>query len=404
MTRSLATSTSLLAFIFLLSLSLRGPVVAMAPMLTPIQSDLALSSSALGLLISLPLLCFALFAPLASWLGQRAGIEKALMLAAVLILLGIVLRSLGLLTSLYTGVVLIGAGIAIGNVLLPILLKRDFPSHILTLTAIYVLMMNLGGALMAGSAVPIALLSEHWLGTSWPSWSSALLSQAGFIVLPILLWFKLPRRPFDSSFLQVAPPRPVWRSPLAWLLTLFIALNSTINYVMNAWIPTILIAKGHSAVDAGLYQSYIQFAGIFPALVLPFLQRFYRSERQLTGLAIIATLAGMAGFTFAPALAALWSLCFGFGSTLGFIIGLSLISLRTHSVKEATALSGMAQFVGYLIAAEGPVLFGALFDWCQDWQIPLYLLIALGIVWAILGWYASPASDVEGCHKRQRAQ
>lgn len=383
-----ASSMILLGFIFLLSLSLRGPIVGIAPILEYLQADLSLPSSALGLLTSLPLLCFALFAPVASWLGRKQGIETTLLWGALLILLGILLRSAGFLSSLYGGVILIGAGIAMGNVLLPILLKRDFKDHIFVLTAIYVLMMNLGGAFMAGSVIPVALLSEQWLGNQWPSWSTALASQAIFILLPILLWFKLPRQ--HTSAPKQQAPRPIWRSPLAWLLTLFLALNSVLNYVVNTWIPTILVAKDFSPVTAGLYQGYIQFAGVIPALTLPFLQRFLSSKRQLTSLAIITTLLALVGFTLFPSWSLMWSFSFGFGSTLGFIIGLSFISLRTHSVHEAAALSGMAQFIGYLLAAAGPVLIGALYDWLGQWQTPLYVLIGVSLIWAILGWFASP--------------
>lgn len=394
MFRQLSTSSViLLAFIFLLSLSLRGPVVGIAPILERLQADLALPSSALGLLTSLPLLCFALFAPIASWLGRKQGIEKTLLWGALLILLGILLRSAGFLTSLYCGVILIGAGIALANVLLPILLKRDFQDHIFVFTAIYVLMMNLGGALMAGSVIPIALLSEQWLGDQWPSWSTALASQALFILLPILLWLKLPKQQTNAPPQQAS--RSVWRSPLAWLLTLFLALNSVINYVVNAWIPTILIAKDFSPVTAGLYQGYIQFSGVIPALILPFLQRFLSSKRQLTSLSIVATLLALVGFTVFPAWSIVWSVSFGFGSTLGFIIGLSFISLRTQSVHEAATLSGMAQLVGYLLAASGPVLIGALFDWLGEWQTPLYVLVGLCVIWSILGWYASPHESSE---------
>lgn len=383
-----ASSLFLLTFIFLLSLSLRGPVVGIAPMLEKLQHDLVLPSFALGLLMSLPLLCFALFAPAASWLSRTQGIEKALMLSVLLIFSGIILRSSGYLTSLYCGVILIGIGIAISNVLLPIVLKRDFQDHIFVLTAIYVLMMNLGGALMTGSVIPVSLLSEEWFGDQWPSWSIALASQALFLLLPMFVWFKLPKQQTNVS--KKTSSSAVWRSPLAWLLAMFLALNSVINYSVNTWIPTILISKGFSPVDAGLYQGYIQIAGVIPALILPVLQRVFGSNRQLSSISVLSTLLALVGFTFVPEWSAIWSVCFGFGVTLGFIVGLSFISLRAENLHEATALSGMAQLSGYLLAATAPVLIGALFDVVGEWQMPLNLLIGICVVWAVLGWYASP--------------
>ncbi len=383
------TSLVLLAFIFLLSLSLRGPVVGIAPVLDRLQVDLSLPNAALGLLTSLPLLCFAIFAPVASWLSHKQGIEKTLLLSALLILFGILLRSVGFLIGLYGGVILIGAGIAISNVLLPIVLKRDFKDHIFVLTAIYVLMMNLGGALMTGSAIPMALFSEQWFQGQLPSWSVALASQALFILLPIIIWFFLPKQRTDTPQQQASTP--IWCSPVAWLLAMFLALNSVINYALNAWIPTILMAKDFSPVTAGLYQSYIQIAGVIPALILPFLQRVFTTKRQLSVLSVLSTLVALLGFTFVPAWSLVWSFCFGFGNTLGFIVGLSFISLRTGSLKEAAALSGMAQLTGYLLASAGPVLVGALFDLVGDWQIPLYFLTGICVVWTVLGWYASPS-------------
>ncbi|MGB5997384.1 MAG: MFS transporter, partial [Marinomonas sp.] len=150
----------LLVFIFLISLNLRGPVTGLPPLLDRISQDLHLSSSQSGLLTSLPLLIFALFAPVASWLTRHFQIERILATGVGLIALGMVARSLGSLSTLYMGAVLIGAGIAIGNVLLPSLLKREFPNHIVQLTAIYVLMMSVGGFIMSSFAVPLSVFAE----------------------------------------------------------------------------------------------------------------------------------------------------------------------------------------------------------------------------------------------------
>ena len=383
-------SLLLLAFIMLLALCLRGPVVGIAPLIERIEHDLSLSSSASGLLTTLPLLSFAFFAPVATWLARRWQIETALLIGAVCILIGMTLRSLGILPSLYLGVFLIGAGIAVGNVLLPILLKRDFAQHIIQLTALYVLMMNVGGALMTGTAMPIALFSEQHLSALGQSWSLSLASQMLLVLVPVVLWFWLPKPESSSSPAPATAPHiNLWRSPLAWLITLFIALDSVINYIVNAWLPTIYIDQGIAPVTAGIYHSYVQVGGALPGLLLPFLQRVLKSNRQLSVAACACTLAGLFGIAEFSAWAAYWSLLFGFGITLGFVIGIALISLRTDSIKQAAALSGMAQLVGYTLAAMGPVAMGALHDWLGQWQTGLYALIALCVIWSVLGWYAS---------------
>ncbi len=380
----------LLGFIMLMSLSLRGPVVGIAPLIEFIEQDLHLSSSQSGLLTALPLLAFAIFAPAAAWLSRHQGIEKTLFIGAISIAVGMILRSMGVLPPMYLGVVFIGAGIAVGNVLLPVLLKRDFSTQIVQLTAIYVLMMNVGGTVMTGSAVPLSFLSERLFGDLWPSWSFALGAQLLIIALPLALWIWLPKKDRGG-----AAPTPsstessVWRSPVAWLLAMFLAMDSVINYIVNAWAPTIMIDNGFAPVTAGLYHSYIQAAGTVPALILPFLQRILPSKRQLSCLSTFATLISLLGFAFLPALSAVWSFIFGFGVTMGYVVGLSLISIRTSSLKQAAALSGMAQLIGYLLAAAGPVAMGALHDWQGNWQMVLYCLIGMSLIWVLLGWYSS---------------
>lgn len=380
----------LLAFVLVMALSLRGPVVGIAPLINLIESDLHLSSSVSGLLSTLPLLAFALFAPVATFVARRIGLETTLLAGAVCIFSGELLRAWPSLSSLYSGVVVIGIGIAIGNVLLPVLLKRDFPKHILQLTALYVLMMNLGGAFMTGFAVPI----QQWIDNEsigFPGWPAALASQVVFVIPALIIWIVIPKR-ITQTVPITKVSSSIWCLPLAWLVTLFIAFGSILNYVVNAWIPSILIAKGFDSLAAGLYQSYLQTAGMLPALIMPFLKRWLINPRQITCLAIVTTMLSLMGFAFMAQWSALWSAIFGFGCTLGFIMGLSLITLRTDSIHQAAALSGMASLIGYLLAAAGPVAIGALHDATGEWQTSLFSLIGVCVVWALLGWLASPSS------------
>ena len=378
----------LLAFVFVMALSLRGPVVGIAPLINLIENDLHLSSSASGLLSTLPLLAFALFAPVATFITRRIGLEATLLAGAVCIFSGELLRAWTSLNSLYSGAVMIGIGIAIGNVLLPVLLKRDFPKHILQLTALYVLMMNLGGAFMTGFAVPI----QQWVDNASigiPGWPAALASQVIFVIPALIIWIAIPKRTTQAAPITKVNSS-VWRLPLAWLVTLFIAFGSILNYVVNAWIPSILIAKGFDPVTAGLYQSYLQTGGMLPALIMPFLKRWLINPRQITCLALVTTMLSLVGFAFMAEWSALWSAVFGFGCTLGFIMGLSLITMRTDSIHQAAALSGMASLIGYLLAAAGPVAIGALHDATQEWQTSLFSLIGVCGIWCVLGWFASP--------------
>lgn len=382
----------LLLFIFLVALSLRGPVTGLPPLLERISLDLSLSSSQLGLLTSLPLLAFAVFAPVASWLTQHFRIERILASGVGLIALGMMIRTFGSISTLYLGAVLIGAGIAIGNVLLPSLLKREFPQYVVQLTAIYVLMMSIGGFLMSSLAVPLSLYAEQpSFQLPMSGWSFALACQSVLILLPLVVWFSCKitqhQAPQDS---QIDTASSVWRSLTAWQVAGFLAVNSLLNYIVVAWVPAILMSHNYSDSTAGLYQGYLQLAGALPSLILaPFINKL-GSHRRLCLFSTGLTLVSLSGFLFVPSWSALWCMSFGFGISMGFILGLSFVSLRTHSPKQAAALSGMAQLIGYTLAAIGPVMIGALFDWHQSWTLPLFVMLAICFVWLVLGWIASP--------------
>lgn len=382
----------LLLFIFLVALSLRGPVTGLPPLLDRISTDLNLSNSQSGLLTSLPLLAFAFFAPVASWLTRHFTIERILASGVGLIALGMVIRTFGSISGLYFGAILIGAGIAIGNVLLPSLLKREFPNYVVQLTAIYVLMMSIGGFLMSSLAVPFSQYAEQSTFTlPMSSWSFALACQSVLIVLPLVVWFscKITQHQAPQTG-NVEVATSVWRSVTAWQVAGFLAVNSLINYIVVAWVPAILISHGYTDSTAGLYQGYLQLAGAIPSLILaPFINRL-GSHRRLCLFATGLTSLSVAGFLFIPSWSGVWSVSFGFGISMGFILGLSFVSLRTHSPKQAAALSGMAQLIGYTLAAIGPVLIGALYDLQQSWTAPLYIILSIGFIWMGLGWMASP--------------
>jgi MFS transporter, CP family, cyanate transporter len=387
----------LLLFIFLVALSLRGPVTGLPPLLDRISTDLSLSSSQSGLLTSLPLLAFAFFAPVASWLTRHFTIERILASGVGLIALGMVIRTFGSISGLYLGAVFIGAGIAIGNVLLPSLLKREFPNYVVQLTAIYVLMMSIGGFLMSSLAVPLSLYAEQpTFQLPMSGWSFALACQSLLILLPLVVWFscKITQHQAPQNG-NVEVATSVWRSVTAWQVAGFLAVNSLINYIVVAWVPAILMSKGYTDTTAGLYQGYLQLAGAIPSLILaPFINRL-GSHRRLCLFATGLTSLSVAGLLFIPSWSGLWSVSFGFGVSMGFILGLSFVSLRTHSPKQAAALSGMAQLIGYTLAAIGPVLIGALYDIQQSWTAPLYIILGIGLLWMGLGWMASPKPSIK---------
>lgn len=390
-----APTALLLAGILLIAANLRAPVTGLAPVLATIQASFGLGTAQAGLLTTLPLLAFALLSPVAPLLARRIGLERALFAALVLIAGGVALRSAGPLGCLYGGTAVIGAGIALGNVLLPSLLKRDFPTRITAVTSAYALTMGVAAATASATVFPLA--TGAGLG-----WAGAL---AAIVVLPltalVVWWPQLARQAALPAPGAAARGRSVWRSALAWQVTLFMGLNSFIYYVMIGWLPSVLTGSGHSAAEAGSLHGVMQLASAFSGLLVgPVVQRLRDQRMAAFGVSLLLS-AGILGLMREPGWALLWVACFGFGSGACLILSLSFMGLRTHGPAQAAALSGMAQSVGYLLAAAGPPLVGLLRDLSGGWHLPLALCLALTLVIAGLGTLAGrdlrvPGEDAPG--------
>jgi len=365
-----ARNALLLVAILLVAANLRVPATGLPPLLGLISAHFGLSTTAAGALTSLPLLAFALLSPLGAALARRWGLERTLLGAMAVIALGIGVRSSGLEWALYAGTVLLGMGIAIGNVLLPSLVKRDFPDSVAAVTGAYALSMGIVAALGSALAVPLA----GALG-----WQAAL---ACFIVLPlaaVATWAVQPATgaAAEAAGATAAAPAALWRSALAWQVTLYLGLNSTIYYVAIAWLPAILAEAGISAQQAGTLHGVLQLATAIPGLLLAPIVRRMADQRLAAALAAALSTLALLGFWLLPALSWLWALLFGMGSGANFILGLTFVALRTRDVPQSTALSGMSQCVGYLLAAAGPVAMGQLHDLLGGWQVPLLVCAAL---------------------------
>ncbi|EHS5135406.1 CynX/NimT family MFS transporter [Salmonella enterica subsp. enterica serovar Poona] len=377
----------LIAGILMIATTLRVTFTGAAPLLETIRSDYGLSTAQTGLLTTLPLLAFALVSPLAAGIARRFGMERSLFAAMLLICAGIALRSLPSAALLFAGTAIIGCGIALGNVLLPGLIKRDFSQHVARLTGAYSLTM---GAAALGSAlvVPLAL---HGFG-----WRGALLMLMLFPLLAFLIWLPQWRttRSANLSSSRALHERGIWRSPLAWQVTLFLGLNSLIYYVIIGWLPTILISHGYSEAQAGSLHGLLQLATAAPGLAIPLILHRFNDQRWIAALVSILCAVGAAGLWFVPGQAVIWTLLFGFGSGATMILGLTFIGLRASSAHQAAALSGMAQSVGYLLAACGPPVMGKLHDASGSWYLPLSGVTVLAIIMAIFGLYAGRDREI----------
>ncbi|HAU3358837.1 TPA: CynX/NimT family MFS transporter [Salmonella enterica subsp. salamae] len=378
----------LITGILMIATTLRVTFTGAAPLLETIRADYGLSTAQTGLLTTLPLLAFALVSPLVASIARRFGMERSLFAAMLLICAGIALRSLPSAALLFAGTAIIGCGIALGNVLLPGLIKRDFSPHVARLTGAYSLTMGAAAALGSALVVPLAL---HGFG-----WRGALLMLMLFPLLAFLIWLPQWRttRSANLSSSRALHERGIWRSPLAWQVTLFLGLNSLIYYVIIGWLPTILISHGYSEAQAGSLHGLLQLATAAPGLAIPLILHRFNDQRWIAALVSLLCATGAAGLWFVPGQAVIWTLLFGFGSGATMILGLTFIGLRASSAHQAAALSGMAQSVGYLLAACGPPVMGKLHDASGSWYLPLSGVTVLAIIMAIFGLYAGRDREI----------
>ncbi len=253
----------LIAGILMIATTLRVTFTGAAPLLDTIRSAYSLTTAQTGLLTTLPLLAFALISPLAAPVARRFGMERSLFAALLLICAGIAIRSLPSPYLLFGGTAVIGGGIALGNVLLPGLIKRDFPHSVARLTGAYSLTMGAAAALGSAMVVPLAFNGFGWQG--------ALLMLMCFPLLALFLWLPQWRsqQHANLSTSRALHTRGIWRSPLAWQVTLFLGINSLVYYVIIGWLPAILISHGYSEAQAGSLHGLLQLATAAPRFADP---------------------------------------------------------------------------------------------------------------------------------------
>lgn len=385
-----------LATILLVAANLRPGITVVGPLIEQIGADTGSSSAMLGLLGALPVLAFGVVSPWVHRMALMLGIERSVLVALLVLGFGTVLRSaLPETVALYAGTALLGGGIAVGNVLVPALVKRDFPHRVPLMTGLYSATMAGCAAVASGAAVPLS----RWLGWELAIGVSAflaLLAAAAWLLRGPAVWrgargvdsAEGQRGPAGRPSIEAARPTSLWSSAVAWQVTLFFGLQSSTFYLMVTWLPAMQVHYGVSADVAGLTLASYQGLGIVASLsVGPLMQRAFDQRGIAVSMAVLMMLA-LGAMMIWPEFIPLWSLFAGFSSGATLSIALSLVALRARTHYQASQLSGMAQGVGYLLAALGPFFAGTLFDLTGSWRPVLAVALSFVVAQAVAGYLA----------------
>ena len=375
----------------LVAANLRMTITGVGPLLDQIAEDQRVSPAALGALASVPLLAWGLFSPLAQGISARVGLSRAISWALLVLALGTVWRSLpGSPANLWLGTALIGFGLALGNVLVPTVIKRDFSDRLPLVMGVYTALLGGSAALAAGATVPISQLPLGPSGSAL-GWQAALLMTGALLPVALVVWVWADRRRgrargADERAAAPSAPRPpgdlrvgrrIWGDPLAWLISLYMGAQSASFYILSTWLAPYSASLGRSAVVAGFDVMLFQLLSIAGSMLLPLLARG-RMLRWTHSLVALVALVSAIGYVAAPAMLPLWLIVGGIAAGASLTTALMLASVRARTQQQAAALSGMVQSVGYLIAMLGPIAFGWLHGLTGGW------IWSFALVWAVL--------------------
>ncbi|WP_328722458.1 MFS transporter [Streptomyces sp. NBC_00247] len=392
----------LAAGLVLAALNLRPAITSLGSLLEEVRDGLHMSGGVAGALTSVPQLCFAVFGITAPRLARKFGPPAVVLAGMVAITAGLLIRPFaGSTAGFLLASTLALMGIAVGNVLMPVIVKRWFPDRVGPMTGLYSMALSLGTALAAAATVPVT----DALGGSW---RTGLAVWAALGVLAVLVWIPLVRRgngiaPESAGAGAVpAGPQPlpagfrIGRSSTAWALACFFGLQSTAAYITMGWMPQIFRDAGISASTAGVLLAVTMVMGVPLAFVIPRVAAGMRTQGPIVLFLGICGLAGYAGLYLAPAGGAwAWAVLLGV-SNCAFPLALTMIGLRARTGTGVARLSVFAQSTGYLISIPGPLLVGVLNEHSGGWGLPIAFMAALMVPQIVAGVLAGRDRTIDG--------
>ncbi|RXK14099.1 MFS transporter [Halarcobacter mediterraneus] len=379
-------SQLILVFIGLVfvSFNLRAPITSVGPILDLIQNEYSLNSSMLGFITTLPLLTFAIFSPFVAKINHKFGHGLTMFFGLLLIILGELIRSYTNIYGLFLGTTLIGIGIAIGNVLIPSVIKHKFKKNMGSVLSIYITSLCVFAAIGSGLSIPL---------TNIFTWNTSLAIWVLLAIISLIIWLPQLKKSEkynntdDLSIENDMQSKSIWKSPLAWWVTLYMGTQSLLFYTLITWLPSILVFKGFDNHFAGMMLLFFQLVSLPITLYVPILANKIKEQKLIATIISLNYLLGMIILLFATStffiIISMIFLGIGMGGAIS--LGIGFISLRTPHSKKAAELSGMSQSAGYLLAAVGPILIGFIYDMTNSWIFSLWVLILLIFLLIIFG-------------------
>ncbi len=377
----------------LAALNLRPAITSLGPLLEEVRDGLHMSGSIAGVLTSVPPLCFALFGFMAPRLARRFGPSAVVCAGMAAIAAGLLLRPfVGGTAGFLAASALALMGIAVSNVLMPVIVKRWFPDRVGTMTGLYSMALALGTALAAALTVPLT----DALGGSW---KTGLVIWAALAVVAVVPWVPFLKDRGDATGQTAgatAPPAlKITRSRTSWALACFFGLQATAAYITMGWMPQIFRDAGLSAGTSGVLLAVIMAMGVPLAFVIPRVATRLPAQGPIVLVLSGCGLLGYAGLYVAPAGGAwLWALLLGIANC-AFPLALTMIGMRSRTGAGVVRLSAFAQSTGYLISIPGPLLVGVLYQHSGGWGLPLALMAALLVPQTIAGVLAGRDRKIE---------
>ncbi|WP_426473516.1 CynX/NimT family MFS transporter [Chryseobacterium balustinum] len=377
----------------LVSSNLRSPITSVGPVLNQISNSLHLNNLQSSMLTSIPLMMFAGCSVLVSRFSHRFSINRFLLYALIILSFGLFMRVFGSVWTLFTGSVFIGLGVCIGNVITPGYIKSNFPKQIGLMTGIFAVSMNLTAALASGYSVSLG----EWTGYGWRGSLGIWLVIALLALFVVVLELLLNKSRVQQTGASLAKSDfNMFKSPQAWNISVFMGLQSLVYYSLISWLPAVLGDYGMRGNEPGWILFIIQISMIPITFIGPIIANKMKNQKVMIVFISVLMLASILMFAW---LKSEWiyatAVLLGLSNGLSFSLSILFFSLRTKSSANAIKISGMAQSVGYLIAAFGPAVFGKLHDYDTSWKWSFYFLGISVIVMFYFGIKAARRKFVE---------